>query len=94
MKREYQITDEDVKVLREMGYLKKDIYEIEKKYLCINYSVKDLKKKSGWKCFSLEKVLPLINREEWLSGIGRAVFHSTASRELKDGTQVLFEMSL
>ena len=90
--RNYQLTDDDVAILKKNGYLKKDILEIEKWYLHLNYEIVDATKRSSYKHISLEKILPLIDRKEWLSGISRAVFHGTASRQLKDGTEVIFEM--
>ncbi len=89
----YQLTNDDVAILKKNGYLKKDIFEIEKWYLHLNYEIVDAPKRTRYKHISLEKILPLIEREEWLSGISRAVFHRTASRHLKDGTEVIFEMT-
>ncbi len=80
---DYQLTHNDRKVLEEMGYPKNDVYSIEKWYLHIIYEV-------GNKKMSLKNLLGRIDRKEWLSGIGRATFHATASRELLDGTPVLF----
>lgn len=40
---------------------------------------------------SRKYVLDNMDRETWLSGIGRAAFHWSATRETKDGKTIFFD---
>lgn len=87
-----RLTDEDKKLLKEWGYPKSDLNQIEvatsiTKYL---YTPKG-KKKEKIVCDVTAR--ELLGDQEYLSGISRSAFHRTSSRETLDGGTIFFDTS-
>lgn len=82
----FVLTEDDRKTLLAYGYIENELTEIEK---CANMSVYLLDDNTA---IPLEKVLEILDREQYLSGIGRSCFHFSAARQTKDGLhEVSFE---
>lgn len=83
-----KLTASDKEILKEFGYPAEDMGQIEratlKKYT--TYKIDDKKA-------TLEEILAILNREEYLSGIGRSAFHWSAVRETENGKLVYFDSS-
>jgi len=83
-----KLTLTDKSILSEIGHRKEDFEQIElatsKRYT--KYELDD-------KPISLEEVLRLMDRKEYLSGIARSAFHWSAVRNTLDGRTVYFDSS-
>ena len=60
-------------ILKNMGYSIADISRIQYAIGKTKYTIND-------KCIPVEKVIEILGRQEFLSGISRSVFHWTAVR--------------
>ena len=78
------LTEDDKETLLTYGYIESDLPKIEK---CANKSVYLLDYNTA---IPLEKVLELLDREEFLAGIGRSCFHFSTSKRTKDGLHKIF----
>lgn len=77
-----KLSESDKKYFKKCGYLDQDIPQIEKAIEVMQYEDENDKK------VSRKYVLDNMDRETWLSGIGRAAFHWSAARETKDGKTI------
>lgn len=82
-----KFTESDKAFLKELGYSANDLWQIEKA------SKKTYYKHDG-KRIGLNKVVELLGRKGFLSGLARSAFHWTACRETPDGRFVYFDSSL
>ena len=80
----FALTEKDRDNLLNWGYAPSDLAQIEE---CANKSVYVLDMKES---IPLEKVLELLDRDTFLSGISRSAFHWTSTRETPDGTHSVF----
>ena len=80
-----KLSESDKKYFKKCGYLDQDIPQIEKAIEVMQYEDENDKK------VSRKYVLDNMDRETWLSGIGRAAFHWSAARETKDGKTIFFD---
>lgn len=83
-----KLTSKDKEILIGFGYEEKDLDQIEMATLSKYTSYKLDNKK-----ISLKTVLELLDREAYLSGIGRSAFHWSSARETKDGRVIYFDSS-
>lgn len=83
-----KLTNKDKDTLRGFGYLDEDFEQIQRA-TSKRYTAYELNGKK----VSLEKVLEVLDRSEYLSGIGRSAFHWSAVRHTKDGKEVYFDSS-
>lgn len=77
-----KLTKKDKEFLKKIGYLEMDFNQIEKanyKYY-IEYNQR----------ISEEEALKKLGRNRWLSGVGRACFHTSAVRECKRGSETIY----
>lgn len=72
-----KLSESDKNYFKKCGYLDQDIPQIEKAIEVMQYED--------------ENDLDNMDRETWLSGIGRAAFHWSATRETKDGKTIFFD---
>lgn len=72
--------------LKDLGFLEKDMAQIEE---AIEKTVYTLDQKK----ISSECAIETLGRKEFLSGIGRSTFHKSAVRETEDGKIVYFDSS-
>lgn len=80
----------DKEYFKKCGYLDTDIQQIEKAISVMKYTEYGINVE---KKVSRKYVLENMDRETWLSGIGRSSFHWTASRELDNGNTIMFDAS-
>ena len=80
-----KLSESDKNYFKKCGYLDQDIPQIEKAIEVMQYEDENDKK------VSRKYVLDNMDRETWLSGIGRASFHWSATRETKDGKTIFFD---
>ena len=80
----FALTEKDRDNLLNWGYAPSDLAQIEE---CAKKSVYVLDMKES---IPLEKVLELLDRDTFLSGISRSAFHWTSTRETLDGTHSVF----
>lgn len=80
-----KLSESDKNYFKKCGYLNQDILQIEKAIEVMQYEDENDKK------VSRKYVLDNMDRETWLSGIGRAAFHWSAARETKDGKTIFFD---
>ncbi len=83
-----KLTNKDKDILREFGYEDKDFKQIEMATLK-NHTVYELDNKK----IQLEKVLEIMDRKEYLSGIARSAFHFSSVRFTLDEKEVYFDSS-
>ncbi|WP_024622455.1 hypothetical protein [Metaclostridioides mangenotii] len=83
-----KLTNKDKEILRGFGYPNEDFKQIEratfKKYTTYELNGENI---------SLEKVLEIMDREEYLSGIARSAFHWSAVRQTLNEKEVYFNSS-
>lgn len=77
----------DREYFKKCGYLDRDIPQIEEAIKVMVYTNKEDKR------VSRKYVLENMDRETWLSGIGRASFHWSSARETYDGKTIFFDAS-
>lgn len=82
-----KLTEQDKQTLRGWGYIESDMKQLEEAAARCEY----VNNKSN-KFVNSEWVIRMLGRETWLSGIGRAAFHWTCSRD-KNGHSVHFDCS-
>lgn len=82
-----ELTAKDKKTLLEHGYLKSDMKQLEEAAARCEY----VNNKND-RYVSAELVIRMLGREIWLSGLGRAAFHWTCTRE-NNGHSVHFDCS-
>ena len=80
------LEESDKKYFKEVGYTNKDINQIERAVAVTDFEVDD-------KPMDLVSVLRIMDRKEFLSGMGRSAFHWTAMRTAVDGRKVYFDSS-
>lgn len=78
------LTNEDKQYLMDCGYEKEDFNQIARAISKTSYEYQGEE-------ISAQKVIEVVGRENFLSGIARSAFHFTASREDKDGNYVHFD---
>ena len=81
-----QLTEEDKRLLRKIGYRKKDFPQIEKamqtKYTKYDYRHKRI---------SRAKAIELLGREKFIYGLSRSAFHWSACQITSEGEEVGFD---
>ena len=88
-----KLTVEDKKILREFGHKEnKELKQIERAISKTTFTV-FTRGKCDEKEISLIDALELLDRKEFLSGIGRSAFHWSSVRDTKDGRCVYFDSS-
>lgn len=85
-----KLSEEDKKILLDLGHLEKDLDQIEKALSKTIYKITDLKT-GVTKNVKAEEARDVLGNEIFLSGISRSAFHYTSSRETKDDLMVLFD---
>lgn len=80
-----KLSESDKNYFKNRGYLDQDIPQIERAIEVMQYE--------NDKKVSTKYVLDNMDRETWLSGIGRAAFHWSAARETRDGKTIFFDAS-
>lgn len=83
-----KLTNKDKDILRGFGYKDKDFKQIEMATLK-KYTVYKLNNKK----VQLEKVLEMMDRKEYLSGIARSAFHWSSVRFTSNEEEVYFDSS-
>ncbi len=81
-----KLKPQHIKYLRKMGYLKRDMHQIEVATSLTRYEYKG-------KLICDEEALDLLGTEEYLSGIARSAFHWTCVRETPSGEKIYFDTS-
>ncbi len=83
-----KLTTVDKLYLTNCGYLDKDFPQIEKaaQKRYTNYEV-------DGESTPRDKVVQLLGREKYWSGIARSAFHGSSVRQSDDGTEVYFDSS-
>lgn len=81
-----KLSNEDKIYLKNLGYLEKDMGQIER---AIRKTVYTLDQKK----ISSKYAIETLGRKEFLSGIGRSAFHWSAVRQTEDGRSVYFDSS-
>lgn len=77
-----ELTKKDKKQLLKWGYTEEDFAQIER---CLKeVRIESFSRKDHWKPISAETALKMIGRTEFLSGISRAAFHTSAMRDGKN----------
>lgn len=82
------LTAKDRKFLLSWGYEERDFQQIERATRKSNTSYT-----LGVTPIDREEAIQLLGRENYLSGIARSAFHSSAVRETDDGRTVYFDSS-
>lgn len=77
----------DIEYFKKCGYLDRDIPQIKEAIKVMVYTNENDKR------VSRKYVLENMDRETWLSGIGRASFHWSSARETYDGKTIFFDAS-
>ena len=77
----------DREYFKKCGYLDRDIPQIEEAIKVMVYTNEEDKR------VSRKYVLENMDRETWLSGIGRASFYWSSARETYDGKTIFFDAS-
>lgn len=85
------LNDEEKDILMGMGYLKEDLAQIE--WVEKSLSCKVFNEDGTSEKINHYQARQIMERKEYLSGLGRASFHRTAMRNTKDGRQILFDAS-
>ena len=89
-----KLTNKDKNYLIAIGYLTEDFNEIEKATRTMRYELFSIPEDSTPHIRMTQKqVIEMLGRETFLSGVGRATFHTTAIRstESKPNMAVYFE---
>lgn len=81
-----KLTKKDRLTLEAMGYTKLDTDQIQVFLPCMKIDC-------GGKPLTHEQAAELLGSRGWLSGIGRATFHCSASRQTADGKEIGFDCS-
>ena len=89
------LTEEDLKILKKMGFLKADLGQIDKSYVVTRYAI--FKDGDDDRCIIItpEKARKLLGDTDFLESLTRSSFHWSTSREIKgiDGYTVDFDSS-
>lgn len=89
------LTEEDLKILKKIGFLKDDFKQIDKSYAVTRYAI--FKGEDIDRCIVItpEKARKLLGDTDFLAGLARSSFHWSTSREIKgiDGYTVDFDSS-
>ena len=87
-----KLSEEDIKLLLNMGYLKSDIPQIEK---AIRISTYTLIKTNTTKneLLTVNEVIELLDRKSFLSSIARSAFHWSSCRRTSKGDAIYFDSS-
>jgi len=80
------LEESDKKYLKEVGYIDKDMDQIERAVAVTDFEV-------DGKPMDLVSVLRIMDRKDFLSGMGRSAFHWSAMRTAADGREVYFDSS-
>lgn len=86
-----KLTESDKKLLTDWGFQEKEFPQIEEAF-----QKSKTKYKLGSSPISRDKVIHILGREQYLSGIARSAFHFTAARAvpmLKSNEVVYFDSS-
>jgi hypothetical protein len=83
-----KLTKMDKQILSDFGFPNEDFQQIEKA-TSKKYTTYEL----DGEFISLEEALQLMDRTEYLSGLGRSAFHWSAARETIDGRTIYFDSS-
>lgn len=81
-----KLKKEDTELLKDWGFLEKDLKQIEEATKKTTYEINDKK-------ISATKALEILGREEYLSGISRSAFHWSSARNNNNGETVFFDSS-
>jgi hypothetical protein len=89
------LTGEDLKILKKMGFLKADLDRIDRSYAVTRYAI--FKYGDDGRCIIItpEKARKLLGDTDFLMGLARSSFHCSTSRAIKgiDGYTVEFDSS-
>ena len=89
------LTEEDIKILKKIGFLKDDFKQIDKSYVITRYAI--FKDGDIDRCIVItpEKARKLLGDTDFLEGLTRSSFHWSTSLEIKgiDGYTVDFDSS-
>ena len=80
-----KLTAWDKDYLINIGYEERDLRQVEEAAKVCKYENNETREKLG-----VRKVLEILPRTEWLSGIARAAFHWSAVRNNIDGQSIYF----
>lgn len=82
-----KLTIEDKRNLTEMGFPERDFEQIELAESMTSYRA--FYEDGTSKRISRTKVIELLGRKTFLSGLGRSAFHWSATRETEDGKTII-----
>ena len=84
----FKLTENDKQHLLSKGYLPQDFPQIEKAASVTSFTLcEDGKERK----IGISKAEELLGRPVLISGLGRSAFHSSATRETKEGAVVFFD---
>lgn len=84
------LTNSDKEWLLSAGYLQEDLPQIDEACEKTKYSLFTEGNIDKEKKITRAKVISLLPRETFLSGIGRSAFHWSAAREIPDSDQRIY----
>lgn len=90
-----KLTFEDKQLLYKWGHSDKNFFQIERAMQknITTYTLYPASTKYDFGLISEDKVIELLGRENWLSGISRSAFHCVALRTTIDGDNIVFDSS-
>jgi len=80
------LTEQDKEILLNQGYLDKDMDQIDRAVALTDFEIEG-------EPIDLISLLKVMDRKEFISGMGRSAFHESAVRDTKDGRNVYFDSS-
>lgn len=86
-----QLTDQDKSLLLRMGYIESELRQIED--ACNEARITLTNDKGENRRITAKVAARILGREQFLSGISRAAFHCTATRDTPEGDGVHFDLS-
>ena len=91
-----KLTKQEKIYFTEAGYNEEDLPQIGRAVSATTYTLFNSLDDPGeqGKKIPRKRVLEIMDRKKYLSGIGRSAFHHTAMRDTTDGRYVLFECHL
>ena len=90
-----KFTEEHKKILREFGHPEKDMWQLEEATKNGNtvYTLRSNDHSVKTRRISTKECIELLGIRGFLSGISRAAFHWTSSREVDDALTISFDSS-
>lgn len=94
VQKRFNLTQEDKALLKGYGYLDEDFPQIKKAYSRTTFILCENTKVSGIETeINGMKVIELLGRENFLSGLARSAFHWSAYRNITENSGIYFDSS-